>query len=220
MERNINNTLIYLRSANKFRIKTNEDDVLKKNKIKLKDYQINKLKNTHSDLLNDENTSPATNFFLQEFYTYKDLTKRDEEFEKVLPMMIKIFPNKVLNMFNKAIYLDYITEELEYDLSIKLNGKITDEKYHQLFKNKENYDRRKLQLDLVKEIGTELIYIVKLPFIYTTLKVMKKPAEIAGLTEMYNFLYNGYKIFKEMKNAEEFITKLYNRELKILNENK
>jgi len=38
-----------------------------------------------------------------------------------------------------------------------------------------------------------------------SLKLMKKPAELAGLSELHGFLHRGFAAFAHMKGSDEFL---------------
>jgi len=42
----------------------------------------------------------------------------------------------------------------------------------------------------------------------TSLKLMKKPAELAGLAALHAFLHRGFTAFAHMKGADEFLQRI------------
>ena len=48
------------------------------------------------------------------------------------------------------------------------------------------------------------------------LKLMRRPAHMAGLGDLQDFLERGFESFREMKGADEFLATLRGREEKIL----
>lgn len=186
----------------------------------LKNFQIERLKETHQDFLTSPDTKQAANFFLRELYSDKDLSKRDKDLEKLIPMMEKIFPLNALEVVTNAIYLDALTEQLDNQMvqELKQFGKIfTLEQYHEAYRHT-NYDKRLEQIELIGKLGYSLNTLVNLPFIFTTLKAMRIPAKLAGLQDMHEFLNEGFNTFKETKNTEHFISALVQREKSILND--
>lgn len=186
----------------------------------LKNFQIERLKETHQDFLTSPDTKKAANFFLRELYSDKDLSKRDKDLEKLIPMMEKIFPLNALEVVTNAIYLDALTEQLDnkmvQELS-KFGNNFTLEQYHFAYR-KTDYEKRLEQIELIGKLGSSLNTLVNLPFIFTTLKAMKIPAKLAGLQDMHEFLNEGFNTFKETKNTEHFIAALVQREKSILND--
>ena len=66
--------------------------------------------------------------------------------------------------------------------------------------------------------GALLAYdrLVVKPFIFTTLKVMRRPAKLAGLQDLQSFLEHGFEAFRHMGGADEFLATIGGRETRIL----
>lgn len=207
-----------LRVAKSLRLKAKADNNLLSAKIALKQFQVNRLKETHKDLLNNYNTREAALFFLNEIYSFKDLSKRDQDLEKLLPTMGKMFPENTLEVIANAMVLDALTEELETIMALELGKNFTSDEYFKVYKEKTSYENRLQQLQLVENLGNCLCSLVKVPLISTTLKMMRIPAKLANLEEMHEFLNSGFQTFKNTKNPENFIKTLVEREKQILNE--
>lgn len=212
----LNKVVTNLRIAKDLRIKAKLDNNLLEAKMALKKFQVERLKMTHADLLNNRETKDAALFFLNEIYSFKDLSKRDRDLEKLLPTMGKMFPENTLEVIANAMILDALTEQLETKMASKLGKNFTEEEYFNVYKTETTYEERIQQLNLVKDLGYCLCSLVRLPLIATTLKMMRMPARIANLQEMHDFLENGFTTFKNTRNPENFINTLVGREKEIL----
>lgn len=205
-----------LRIAKALRIQAKNNPQLLKAKIALKKFQVARLKETHKDLISNRETREAALFFLNEIYSFKDLSKRDQDLEKLLPMLGKVFPENTLEVIANAMVLDALTEQIETKMAEKLSDVFTEEEYFKVYKEDTNYEERVNQLDLVNKLGNCLCSLVRTPLISTTLKMMAFPAKIANLSEMHDFLNNGFQTFKNTKNPENFIHTLVSKEKIIL----
>lgn len=205
-----------LRIAKALRIQAKNNPKLLKAKIALKKFQVARLKETHKDLISNRETREAALFFLNEIYSFKDLSKRDQDLEKLLPMLGKVFPENTLEVIANAMVLDALTEQIETKMAEKLSDVFTEEEYFKVYKEDTNYEERVNQLDLVNKLGNCLCSLVRTPLISTTLKMMAFPAKIANLSEMHDFLNNGFQTFKNTKNPENFIHTLVSKEKIIL----
>lgn len=208
--------LINLKIAKESRIKAFNNKELLEAKISLKKFQVNRLKNTHKDLLENEETKNAALFFLNEIYSFKDLSKRDSDLENLLPTMGKIFTEKTLEVIANAMVLDALTEKLETQMTQRLGEIFTTEEYNKAYKEETTYNERIEQLNLVNDLGNSLCMLVKIRFIATTLAMMEVPAKMANLSEIHQFLNSGFQTFKNTKNPENFINTLVIREKEIL----
>ena len=66
-------------------------------------------------------------------------------------------------------------------------------------------------------MGRRLDALVVKPMVYTTLKLMRRPARLAGLQDLQTFLERGFEAFRRMGGAEEFLATISGRETEILN---
>ena len=72
---------------------------------------------------------------------------------------------------------------------------------------------RARQIDLIELLGNALDKLTHLHLIGATLKMMRKPAALAGLGELQAFLERGYSAFGAMRGgAGEFVTIVVARE--------
>ena len=64
----------------------------------------------------------------------------------------------------------------------------------------------------MREVGKGLDRVVKKPLIYTTLKMLRRPAALAGLGEIQRFLEAGFSAFMHMNGADYFLATIAERE--------
>src|SRR5436305_576878 len=69
----------------------------------LKRFQAARMALTHADLLASRESGPAARFFLNDLYGTKDLTQRDADLERIIPMMERILPMAGLKTIADAI---------------------------------------------------------------------------------------------------------------------
>jgi hypothetical protein len=65
---------------------------------------------------------------------------------------------------------------------------------------------------LMQAVGEGLDRMVQKPLIFSTLKMLRGPAKIAGLGEMQQFLEAGFTAFNHMAGADYFLTTIAGRE--------
>lgn len=185
-------------------------------KIALKAYQLKRLKETHADLLFSSDTKGAAEFFFKEIYGVKDLTQRDKDIEKLIPIMETAFPLNALETITQAIVLDALSEKLDTQMALRLGANFTEEEYMQAFREIGTKEERETQINLVETLGLSLCQLVRIPLLATSLKVMRIPAKIAGIYNLHEFLESGFTVFKNTKNPENFVLTLVRREREIL----
>jgi hypothetical protein len=59
---------------------------------------------------------------------------------------------------------------------------------------------------------------VRKPFVGATLKLMHRPAHLAGLADLQDFLERGFAAFRRMGGAGEFLAALRARETALMRE--
>jgi hypothetical protein len=53
--------------------------------------------------------------------------------------------------------------------------------------------------------------------VFRTLTLMRRPARLAGLEDLQDFLERGFRAFRDMDGAQEFLALIHSRESEILN---
>ena len=215
-EQVISNLKEQVKLAKDIRQSTKNNPDLSLAKSVLKKFQTDRLKETHADLLASPETYKATNFFLKEIYSFKDLTQRDMDLEKIIPIMEKTFPQNTLETIAQGITLDALTETLDTTIALNLGTNFSYEQYISAFKNLTTKEQRLQQINMVEAVGNSLAMLVKIPFLSTTLKMMRIPAKLANVYSLHEFLETGFTVFKETKNPEKFVETLISREKQIL----
>jgi len=188
----------------------------------LRIWQSERLKKTHADILNNPRYSAACNFFLDEIYGASDFSQRDNDLEYLYDVMSSVLPNFLLSLVRNTIDLNYLTNELDDQLlSVIVNDlqsadKITPQIYTEAYRLCDNYDQRVRQIDLLIEIGRQVDFGTKIPFISTTLRLARGPSHRAGWGDVHDFLENGYNSFKKIGGAKKFLAVIEKREKRIL----
>lgn len=207
-----------LNAVKKEREDTKLNPVLLNAKTTLKNYQVERLKIDHFDLLNNYKTKGAAEFFLKEIYSMKDLTQRDKDVEKLIPIMETAFPLNALEVITEAVVLDSLTESLDSKMALALGSAFTEEQYLKAFREVTLREDREKQIDLVESLGKSLAQLVRIPLLATTLKMMRIPAKLAGVYNLHEFLETGFTVFKNTGDPEKFVNTLVSRERALLKE--
>ena len=185
-------------------------------------WQAERLARTYADLRADPRYKPATEFFLSDLYGPKDFTERDESVEKLYPYAIRVLSEHALQTIAQAMELNVMTHELDHVLAgvlvdrLKVGRRITEAEYCEGYRLCDNFDRRKHQIALIRRLGEDLDAVVAKPMIYAALRLARRPAQIAGLHELQDFLERGFRAYRHMNGAGEFLDAVETRETRIL----
>jgi len=82
----------------------------------LQKWQQTRLTRTFEDLMQQDAYRPAITFFLTELYGGLDFRERDQEMSKVMPVMKRFLPDKVLYIMSEAFELQAVS--LEFDIEM------------------------------------------------------------------------------------------------------
>jgi hypothetical protein len=187
----------------------------------LRVWQAERLARTHADLLATPRYAATATFFLSDIYGPKDLSRHEEDVRRILPLMSKVLPPAGLETVCDAIELNALSESLDADMAAQLKKKVfglNEALYAEAYRAVGRRPERERQIEIIAHLGKSLDKLTKKPFVGAALSMMKKPAMLAGLGDLQNFLERGYEAFRAMKGADEFLGKITSRELALLNE--
>jgi hypothetical protein len=182
-------------------------------------WQAQRLARTHASLLANPKFADAATFFLTDIYGANDPARLYDDVRRVLPTVVKVLPAAGLETVCDAIELDALSEDLDAAmikaLGKRING-LDAATYGEAYRKVGRRQDRERQIDLIQHVGQSLDRLAHRPFISTALRMMRKPAELAGFSELQSFLERGYGAFRKMGSADEFIDQVITRERKLL----
>jgi hypothetical protein len=185
--------------------------------LRVKRWQHLRLAHTYRDLTADTRMGPPTHFFLHELYGDKESAIRDRDLIRMYPTIKRLLPQFAFETVSRALALDVLSEEFDQALARRLRGDAIDcARYAEAFRAAGRQDARLQQVALMREVGEGLDVVVKKPLIYTTLKMLRRPAKMAGLAEMQRFLEAGFTAFRHMKGASPFLRTIAERETALI----
>lgn len=193
------------------------DAGLREAMLRLKAWQSARLTHTYADLLADERYRPATTFFLSDLYGPKDFRSRDEQLARVIPLMCSMLPAGAIHTIGSAVRLDLLSESLDREMArIIGTGPIDDARYAAAYRKVDRRADRESQIALTGEIGAALDALTRSRTLRAALMLMRKPARVAGLAALQEFLEHGFEAFRRMDGAAQFLAIVTGREREIL----
>ncbi len=187
----------------------------------LRIWQAARLARTHADLLESPRYASSALFFLNDIYGPKNLSRHEEEVRRILPVMKQVLPVPGLETVSDAIELNALSESLDADMVATLKKKVftlSEEDYVKAYRAVGRRPDRERQIEIIAHLGKSLDKLTRKPLIGTALSMMRKPAVLAGLSDLQTFLERGYQAFRAMKGGEEFLRTITSRELALLEE--
>jgi hypothetical protein len=134
---------------------------------------------------------------------------------RIVPAIERLLPQQAIRTVAHAVELNLLTELLDHDLAQRLPAGLdilTSEQYSLTYAVAEKRNERSQQIDLVELTGRELDKLVRLPLMGSALRMMRKPAALAGLSTLQQFLERGFDAFYSMKGADDFLRLVSQRE--------
>jgi hypothetical protein len=115
-----------------------------------------------------------------------------------------MLPARVIETVAEATELNVLSHELDRGLLARLpsaDGVFTVAQYCAAYRSPSDRAVRSRQIGLIGEVGAGLDRYVEKPLIRSALAMMRRPAGIAGLSVLHDFLERGFHAFRKMKGA-------------------
>ena len=190
------------------------DVTLARRVIALKAYQQLRFSHSYADLLASERYAPAARFFLDELYGPNDFTRRDAQFARVVPALVRLFPREIVQTVATLSRLHALSESLDSEMALRLPSAaaLDAESYAAAWRATGRPDARERQIVLTLDVASALDALTRKVLIRNSLRLMRGPARAAGLSELQVFLEAGFDTFRAMRGAGEFIRMVDERE--------
>jgi hypothetical protein len=158
---------------------------------------------------------------LEELYGPKDFSGRDADLERAAPLIARMLPAGVVDTVADAMELNALSHELDERLLHELRRlpqpmELSHRRYAEAYRRSDNQSERSRQIELLAAVGGDLDRIVRRRFIYSALKMMRRPARLAGFGELQQFLERGFEAFTAMGGADHFLATVVNRETALM----
>lgn len=180
----------------------------------LRAWQAERLAGSFRDFLADPRMRPAAEFFLSDLYGDRDFSARDQQIGKVVPIMARIMPARLLLALGDAIALAALSHAFDLRMCRVLEAGWGPRPALDLPTYAEAYRRcglprlRGRQIDLIVELGWTLDDAVHRIGVERLLKLSRLPARAAGLSDLQQFLERGFAAFRKLDGADEFLARI------------
>lgn len=183
----------------------------------IKAYQQRRFSHTYADLLAAPRYAGAAHFFLDELYGPSDFSQRDEQFARVVPALVRLFPQDVVDTVATLAELHALSERLDSLMATHLTTDGVDARtYVGAWRATGRQTEREMQVALTLSVGQSLDELTRKPLLRQSLRMMRTPARAAGLSALQTFLESGFDTFRAMRGAQEFLATVSTREHRLL----
>ncbi len=187
----------------------------------LQHWQCERLLVTHDDLAQQKRYQKAMAFFVDELYGPKDFSQRDADLVRVIPKLAKVLPDKAMNAMDDALSLNALSFDLDMAMAQYLKAHFPDEpinrdNYALAYRHVGRIEDRTHQIDIISHLGDQLADVIKIRGIGMLISLSRRPAKLAGVLALHEFLQRGFDAFKALGDVQSFIQPVLVREKAIM----
>lgn len=192
------------------------DPALAERVLAVKDYQHRRFQHTYADLLASPRFGDAARFFLEDLYGPTDFTRRDAQFARVVPALVRLFPKELVRTVLALGRLHAMSESLDTAMArVVPPGPLDPPAYASAWQAVGTPEEREQQIRLLCDVADALDGYTRNPLLRSALHLMRGPARVAGLADLQAFLERGFDTFRAMRGAKPFIDAIGERERRI-----
>jgi hypothetical protein len=182
----------------------------------VKRLQARRFRGTYADMLSHPVQGPAARFFLDELYGDHDFRQRDAQFGRIAGAIERLFPEAVAELSVDMAEMHALTETLDHTMATHWLEQVPQEpeslRYVRAWRGTGRRDARERQLAVVAHMGLELQRHTRSRSLLMMLRMMRRPAQAAGLADLQHFLEAGFAAFAALGDARPFLSTIALRE--------
>lgn len=186
----------------------------------VQDWQRERLARSYHDLFIKDRYAAAGNFFLTELYGGLHFRERDQEMERVLPVMVRLLRDNMLLVLAGAFELQSLSLDLDMEMASALQQSgwdtLNTARYAVIYRTCGRAFERKKQIELIRHLGLQLSGLVHQRLVLFLIRTIRGPARAAGFGLLQSFLEQGLFAFREVGDGSEFIETIWRRESEIM----
>ncbi len=181
---------------------------------------------SYHDLLKGGPYQGASHFFMSELYGPLDYSRRDEQFARIAGAIQRLLPMHAVATAVTLARLHGLTEQMDlamgeaWERDGQSHGDEWD-RYVRAWRQTGREVDRTHQLRLVLEVGSDLDALTRAPGLRLILRMMRGPAQAAGLPDLQRFLERGFDTFasigkRKRGSARDFLEIVKRRESEVI----
>jgi len=183
-------------------------------------WQRRRLAKTYRQLISQERYRAAGTFFLDELYGGLHFRERDQEMERVLPVMVRMLRDDMILVLAEAFELQSLSLDFDMDMTARFlkSGwdELSEARYGEIYRACGRAPEREHQIVLIHRLGLELNELVHHRLVLWLIRTLRAPARAAGFGLLQSFLENGLTAFRIMGDGTEFIDTIGHNEFEVM----
>jgi hypothetical protein len=186
----------------------------------LQDWQRRRLTNSYRSLISQERYRAAGDFFLAELYGGLNFRERDQQMERVLPVMVRMLREDMLLALAEAFELQSLSLSLDMHMTAALQQsgwqELNTSRYGEIYRICARPSDRQRQIELIGHLGLELNELVHHRLVMFLIRTLRRPAHAAGFGLLQTFLEKGLRAFQIMGDGTEFVKTIWHNEDRVM----
>jgi hypothetical protein len=182
-------------------------------------WQRQRLATSYRDLICRQQYRAAGDFFLDELYGGLNFRERDQEMERVLPVMVRMLRADMILVLAEAFELQAMSLDFDMEMTTAMLDSgwhdLTIERYGFIYRACGRAPERETQIELIHRLGAALNELVHHRLVLFLIRTLKGPARAAGFGLLQSFLERGLNAFQVMGDGTEFVETVWRRESEI-----
>lgn len=183
--------------------------------------QVDRLRVTYRDFLDQERYAILTKFFLEDVYSTKNKAERDAGIKKLYDKFKESVGRDIAQSMKKVIELNDLTDRLDQLMVKKLaemgiGPNFNEDEYEEAYYLTDVYKERVEQIELILGSLRYFHGLSRYRSIGLALSLMRPYALLKGARALIDFLQEGYRAFRTVDDVSEFEKAIQERELERL----
>jgi hypothetical protein len=184
----------------------------------VKHYQHARFGVTYADLMAQPRYAGAAEFFLTDLYGPADFSDRDDQFARIVPALVRLFPAHIVDTVAELAELHALSERLDTAMARQRlasgasDRAVSGAEYARWWRAVGEPSTRERQIALMVSVGQALDRYTRSALLRQSLRLMRGPASAAGLGALQGFLERGFDTFRDMAGAKHFLDTIAMRE--------
>lgn len=186
----------------------------------LEQWQSERLRHTHQALYHQSHYRDALDFLLRDLYTPTNFTRRDEDLDRIFPVLVKMLPEGTLDTVARLVELNLLTQQMDLALAAEIAAldiytepppvslALAEAHYCDAYRRAGINESRLRQIELADQVARELERYVRSRFLSVSLRMTRKPAKMAGLGQLHDFLERGLRAFRGMGGVQSLMNEV------------
>lgn len=139
------------------------------------------------------------------------ISTRDADFSRVIPIMVRLLPDKALRTLASAMELNARALAINLNIcralfeDVDVPTPVSERDYCAAFRQTTSLDECRELIQLTVNLGHSLKKLVRSTALGMTLRAMHRPAHAAGFGAMQDFLEKGFTTFHAIDDVDAFL---------------